>query len=70
MVRLMEWEKEITVTDSYICLLIRQGFTASETAILLGMKPQALSNRKKRILIKITRKDGNATHLNRLILET
>ena len=70
MVRLMEWEKKITVTDSYICLLIRQGFTASETAILLGMKPQALSNRKKRILIKITGKDGNATHLNRLILET
>ena len=64
MVRLMEWEKKITVTDSYICLLIRQGFTASETAILLGMKPQALSNRKKRILIKITGKEENELLIN------
>ena len=58
----------LSIREENICVMIRQGFMASEIAILFGMSPQSLSNSKKRILKNMFGLDGKASDLNEEII--
>ena len=60
-------EHPLGLRDENICVMIRQGFLASEIAILLGMSPQALSNAKRKILKNMFGIEGKANVLNQKI---
>jgi hypothetical protein len=58
----------LDLRDEYICILLRQRFTSSETAVLMGMSPQALSNKKKRIATKLSGGEANAADLDQYLV--
>ena len=53
----------LDLREEYICILVQKKFTSSEIAILMGMSPQALSNKKKRIATKLSGREANAADL-------
>ena len=60
---LREMEYKMGVKEENICYMLCYGFSESEISILLGMSPQSLSSRKRKLLKKLFHLDGKASDL-------
>ena len=61
--RLMEMDYKMGAKEENICYMLCYGFSESEISILLGMSPQSLSSRKRKLLKKLFHTDGKASDL-------
>ena len=57
----------ITKHEYHICLLIKMGFKNNEISILISRAPNAVSQARKRLVFKLTGKEGSASELDDFI---
>ena len=61
---LQGYEKDLSLQEQSICILIRLGFHSKDISNLIGISPQSLSNSKKKMLRLLFQIDGRANELN------
>ena len=61
--RLKDSGYAMSYVEENICYLIRMGFSASETSVLLNISPQSLSYYKKKLLKELFKSNGGASEL-------
>lgn len=64
---LSRWEHKLSSNDYQVCLLVKLGFGPSELSILTGLSASNISNIRKRLLMKMTGKDGSTKDFDRYI---
>ena len=64
---LSRWEHKLSCNDYQVCLLVKLGFGPADLAILTGLSASNISNIRKRLLMKMTGKDGSTKDFDRYI---
>ena len=61
------WESRLSSNDYLVCLLVKIGFIPGEISILTGLSVSNISNIRKRLLMKMTGREGSAKDFDKYI---